>query len=229
MNNPITAWSYSRYNTYALCPLQFKLKFIDKVPEPGSPAMQRGDMIHKGIAAYVQGSSSTLPRDALQNPVIVDLIQEVKAMPNKEVEQQWGYGAHWQPTGWFDRGGEKVWFRSVLDAGVIYDDMTFEAVDWKTGKRYGSNEDQMETQAIAVFQRFKSVKHVTARLAYIDEKGANPFEFHEFPATKLQSLKDKWEKKTKPMFEDEVFAPRPNEKCRFCSFSKSKSGHCAFG
>lgn len=228
--NPITAWSYSRYASYALCPLQFAGKFIYKWPTAGSPAMARGDTIHKGTASFIKGDASVLPRDVLNNEVITDLVQQIVTMPNKEVEQQWGYGANWQPMGWFDRGADKVWFRSVLDVGVLYDDMTFEAIDWKTGKRYGSNEEQMETQAIAVFQRFKPVTHVTARLAYIDELGSkNPYEFHEFKSTQLQSLKDKWVKKTRPMFEDKVFAPRPNEKCRFCDFAKGKGGQCAFG
>jgi hypothetical protein len=225
----ITAWSYSRYATYALCPLQFKFKFIDKLPEPGSPAMQRGKDIHDGTANYITGKSSTLPRDAMKNDVIVDLIQQIKAFPNKEVEQQWGYTSNWEPSAWFDRGGVKVWFRSVLDVGVMYDDLEFEAVDWKTGKRYGSNNDQMETQALAVFKRFKPVKKVTTRLAYMDEAGANPFEFDEFRAEQSVSLAKKWEKKVEPMFTDTVFAPRPNEKCRFCFQAKSAGGKCAFG
>lgn len=230
MHNPITAWSYSRYACYTLCPLQFKFKFIDKLPEPGSPAMQRGDVIHKGTAAYLKGTAAGLPQDVLNNATITDLVQQLIAFPNKEIEQQWGYGGNWQPCGWFDRGGEKTWFRSILDVGVLYDDLTFEAIDWKSGKRYGSNEEQMETQAIAVFKRFKPVGHVTTRLAYIDETTSkNPYEFYEFKKTQLQSLTDKWKKKVQPMFNDTVFAPRPNEKCRFCSFSKSKGGQCAFG
>ena len=225
----ITAWSYSRFACYALCPLQFKFKHIDKLPTPGSPAMQRGNEIHVGTANYLKGAAAGLPKEVLANPVITDLVQQIHAFPNKEIEQQWGYGAHWEPTGWFDRGNAKVWFRSVLDVGVMYEDLTFEAVDWKTGKRYGNNEEQMETQAIAVFQRFKPVTHVTTRLAYVDEMGNNPFEFYEFKDVQLQSLKDKWTKKVQPMFNDTIFAPRPNEKCRFCDFSKSKGGQCAFG
>lgn len=229
MNNPISAWSYSRWATYALCPLQFKFKFIDKLPEPGSPAMQRGNDIHVGIAAFLKGTATTLPRESMANPVIVDLIQQIATFPDKEVEQQWGYGAQWQPTGWFDRGGEKVWFRSVLDVGLMYEDLSYELVDWKSGKRYGSNDEQMETQALAVMKRFKPVKHVTTRLAYMDEKGNNPFEFAEFPVSHMQRLADKWEKKVQPMFDDTMFAPRPNDKCRFCFQAKSKGGKCAFG
>jgi hypothetical protein len=224
----LTAWSYSRYAAWALCPLQFKFKFLDKLPEPGSPAMQRGDEIHKGTAAYISNKVDVLPRDAMQNAVALRTITEIRAMPaeSKQVEQQWGYRADFEPTGWF--GGD-TWFRSILDAGVMYDDMTYELVDWKTGKRYGSNQDQMETQALAVMKRFKPVKHVTTRLVYLDSTDSDPFEIAEFPANHAEKLAEKWRGKVAPMFADTVFAPRPNEKCRFCHFSRSKSGKCAFG
>ena len=222
----ITAWSYSRYACYALCPLQFKFKFVDKLPEPGSAAMQRGNDIHVGIAKFLQGKEATVPAAALKNPIIEDLIQQVYQQPNKEVEQQWGFTAQFVPTGWF---GKDTWFRSTLDVGVMYEDMTFEAVDWKTGRRYGSNAEQMETQALAAMAHFGPITHVTTRLAYIDEDSKNPFEFEEFPVTHKQKLTDKWVKKVQPMFTDTVFAPRPNDKCRFCFQSRSSGGKCAFG
>lgn len=221
--NPVKAWSYSRYAKHTLCPLQFKLSVIDKVQEPGSAAMERGDRVHKGIAAYIIGRAPAAPPEALQHAAHVKLIEQVKAFTDKEVEQQWGYTRGWQATGWF--GGD-TWFRSVLDAGVMYEDMTFEDVDWKTGKRYGSNDDQMELQALSVMCRFKTVTHVTTRLAYLD---TGDEEIAEFPATVKEKLIAKWERKVVPMFSDTVFAPRPNEKCRFCTFSRSNKGLCKFG
>lgn len=228
MTAALTAWSYSRYEAWARCPLFFKLKFLDKLDKATSPAMERGDKIHKGIAAFVANQVESLPQDAMANPVVLTVIQEAAHFPTdkKQVEQQWGYTADFKPTGWF--GGD-TWFRSVLDLGVMYDDMTYEAVDWKTGRRYGSNNDQMETQALAIMARFKPVQHVTTRLVYVDEAGPNPYEFAEFPATHREKLATKWRNKVAPMFSDTVFAPRPNEKCKFCAFAKSRMALCAFG
>lgn len=228
MKNPITAWSYSRLALYELCPLKFKLQNIDKVPTAGSPAMERGDKIHKGVAAFLQGKNDTLPADAMVFDNMTNLIQQIKGFgaSNIQIEQQWGFRGDWKPCGWFDRGNDKVFFRSVLDAGVMYEDLTFEGIDWKTGKKYGSNMEQMETQAIAAFNKFPPITHFTARLAYLDQ---GEFEFEEFPATAKVSLQNKWAKRVKPMMTDEVFAPRPNDKCRFCDFSRNKGGQCAFG
>lgn|GEM_PF-2923655 len=233
MSNGVKAWSYSAWANYALCPLQFKLRKIDKLPEPQAPALDRGNRIHKGVADYISTKEDVLPADAMVHPNMLDLIQQLRAIPaeSKQVEQQWGYTGDFSPTKWF--GGD-TWFRSVLDAGVMYDDMTYEDVDWKTGKRYAqSNDDQMETQALSVMCRFKPVKHVTTRLAYLDAGGAvgssTGFEFGEFPATHREKLADKWRKKVEPMFTDTTFAPRPNDKCKWCHFSRSNTGKCAFG
>ena len=225
MVSPVKAWSYSRYETYARCPLQFKLRYIDKLEEPKSPAMERGNVIHQGIARWLTGMAEALPREAFALPRMEALLLEVRAIPDadKMVEQQWGYNASWAPTGWF---GKDTWFRSVLDVGVMYADLTFEALDWKTGKRYGSNDDQMETQALAAKARLKATQHITTRLVYLD---SGHEEFAEFPAHVIPSLQTKWESKVAPMFVDEVFAPRPNDKCRFCHFSRSNGGPCAFG
>lgn len=221
----LTAWSYSRYETWSRCPLQFKLKFLDKIAEPGSPAMERGDRIHKGIAAYITTESPVCPDEALVHPAISTLIYEARAIspPDRDVEQQWGYTSDFKATGWF--GGD-TWFRSILDLGVGYEDGSYEAVDWKTGKRYGSNDEQVETQALAVMSRMPQVTHVTTRLAYVD---SGEQVFNEFPGTHRVKLAEKWQAKVKPMFADTVFAPRPNDKCKFCHYARSKSGKCAFG
>lgn len=227
--NRVTAWSYSRLAQYETCPLQFAGKNVYKWPTAGSPAMARGDAIHKGVAAFITGEASTLPRDAMAHKDMTDFIREVAALPKemKQVEQQWGFSASWKPTGWFDRKGlPPVWFRSILDAGVMYEDATYEGLDWKTGKKYGSNMEQMETQAIAAFNKFPHITNFTARLVYLDQ---NEHEIAEFPKTWQVKLQDKWAKRAAPMFQDTVFAPRPNDKCRFCDFSKNKGGQCAFG
>ena len=226
---PVKAWSYSAWALYDLCPLQYKLAKIDKIPQPQAPAMKRGNDIHVGVAAFISGKAEGLPQEAMQNPVIVKLIQEIKAVdPDyKQVEQQWGFTNQWKPTGWF---AKDTWFRSVLDAGVMYDDMAYEDCDWKSGRRHGkSNSDQMETQALSVMCKYPPVRHVTTRLAYIDEAGDNPFEFAEFPATDKLKLAQKWAKKVEPMFAAEAFPPKPNDKCKWCAYSRSKGGQCAFG
>jgi hypothetical protein len=77
--------------------------------------------------------------------------------------------------------------------------------------------------------KYPPVKHVTTRLIYLDEKGKDIEDIDEFPATHKQRLIDKWTAKVEPMFTDKVFAPRPNDKCKFCPLARSNGGKCAFG
>jgi hypothetical protein len=227
----VTAWSYSRYADHARCPFYFKEKYITKsIKDEGSPAMTRGNDIHVGIAAYLKGTAQGVPRDALANPRAEQIITELAQIPHKLVEQQWGFSSYWTETGWFDRGnGPKVWWRVILDVGVVYPDMTGEALDWKTGKRYATNADQMELNALGMMCKIKPIKHVTSRMIYLDDTGNDIEDIDEFPATHKQRLIDKWTAKVAPMFNDQVFAPRPNDKCKWCPLARSKGGKCAFG
>lgn len=227
MSNGVTAWSYSRYGDYERCPLYFHEKHVLKsFKDAGSAAMDRGNEIHKGVAAWLSNKAEGLPRDAFQNTRAEQILMELRAMPDLLVEQQWGFTSHWKPTGWF---GNDTWLRVILDVGLVYPDMTAEALDWKTGKRYGSNQDQMELFAVGVMCRIANVKNVTTRLIYLDEKGKDIEDIEEFPGTHKQRLIDKWMKKIEPMFTDKVWAPRPNDKCKWCPLARSKGGKCAFG
>lgn len=227
MSQLVKAWSYSRFADHERCPLYFKEKYITKsIPQDSTPAMERGNDIHKGIAAWLRGNAEGVPREALQNPRTEQILQELAQMPDKVVEQQWGFTSNWRSTGWF---AKDTWLRVVLDVGLVYPDLTGEALDWKTGKRYGHNADQMELFALGMMCQFIPLKHVTTRLIYVDEKGKDIEDIEEFPGTHKQRLIDKWVKKVEPMFTDTVFAPRPNDKCKWCPLARSKGGKCAFG
>lgn len=220
----VTAWSYSRLAAYEQCPLQMYEKFIAKsIPTDDSPAMKRGNVIHKGLADFLQGKAEGVPRDALVFPRCEQVISEINAFPDKVVEQQWGYTNNWQPTAWF---GADTWFRSILDVGLLYEDNTAESVDWKTGKKYGSNMDQMKSQAIAMFGRYRSLTNVTVRLVYLD---SGEEEIDEVKKHEIYSIQQGFEKRVAKMMNDTVFAPRPNDKCKWCPISRSKGGKCAFG
>lgn len=223
MSNGITAWSHSRWACYETCPLQFKLKYIDKLDKdlPTPPAFDRGRKVHKAAENYLLGKTNEVPKDFVEH--FERQMKELRDLPEKVVEQQWGFTASYKPTSWF---GNQTWWRAVLDVAVLYEDDTGDIIDHKTGKKYGSNKDQMELFAVAAFSQFPVLEHVTTRLWYVD---SGDEDIEEFVKRDSETLKHKWTKKVQPMFNDTMFAPRPNEKCRFCDFSASKLGHCKFG
>lgn len=224
MSNGVDAWSYSRYADYKQCPLRFKLKHIDKKKEPGSPAMQRGSDIHKEGENYLKAKKR--PRAVPKSYAnFKDEMTQLWGL-NPLVEQQWGFTRQWSPTGWF---GSDTWLRIVADVAVAYDDNTGDLIDFKTGRKYDTNEEQVELFSAGMFIKFPEMQHVTTRLWYLDVDPKDDNEvIREYTRADFENIRKDWERKIIPMFKDKKFAPTPNAKCRWCAFSKDKGGPCPF-
>lgn len=241
----VTAWSYSRYADYEQCPAKFKYKHLEKRPDPGSAAMQRGSTIHKEGELFL-----TAPPVKKGLPGLPDSYQHFKEEMiqlrglNPIVEQQWGFNSLWEPAsasardphGWF---AKDTWLRIVCDVAVHYEDNTADIVDFKTGKKYGTNEDQIDLFKNGAFMKWPDLEHVTARLWYLDiPDGPNDGDEHpestanttirEYTRDDFEKSKKRWDKKIKPMFMDRKFPPKPNSKCHWCPYSKAKGGPCKF-
>lgn len=224
----VTSWSYSAYATHAECPLKYKLEKIDKIKVPTPPAFIKGREWHKAMEDFLKAQPGTVPVPK-QGARFIPLLEAIQAHPRKLVEQQWAFNRQWRESKWFR--DNSTWLRSVLDAGVIHEDYAVDIVDWKTGKYYSTNEDQLELFALTAMVRIPQAPEVNTLLAYLetgDEIVAS------YSAKDREKLKAKWEKKVEPMFNDTTFAPRPNDNCRRCPFRKSGDpseggGRCRFG
>lgn len=215
------AWSYSRWELHELCPFKYYQKHVLKVQEEQSPAMARGDKVHKGVASYLEGKAAEAPPEATKH--FGPFLAELRAFPDKVVEQQMGFTDRLQPTGWF---GKDTWVRAIWDVGALYEDLTAELIDWKTGKKYGVNNDQMEMFAVSALWKYKPVQHVTTRLVYLD---SGEEVFAEFPRRDLELLSTKWAKRGQELLAVTMFPPRPNDKCKWCFAAKSAGGACRYG
>lgn len=234
MSNGITAWSYSRYADYKQCPLRFKLKYIDRMSEPGSPAMARGSEVHKEGENFLKAKKLPKKMPASYQHFAEEMSQLHGLNPL--VEQQWGFTRQWEPTSWF---GADTWLRVVCDVAVVYGDNTMDIIDFKTGRKWDTNEEQVELFSAGALMHFPNVELVTTRLWYVDQPKDNEVirEYAREPGRKnedgeklkdLGTIRAEWEKKIVPMFKDKRFAPTPNNRCRFCSFRKEAGGPCKF-
>lgn len=216
----ITAWSYSRWADYELCPAKAKYKHVDKIKEPENPAMKNGSKVHAELADYLSiGLGRDLPKSGEK---FADILQQLRTLEPIH-DQEWGFTDRWDVTGWFSKD---TWFRSKLDVCVVYDDNTADVVDFKTGKASDSHAQQGELYAISVFLRYANVQYVTVRFWYLDT-GAETVQ--HFARREMEEMIYTWEKRVKPMLSDEIFAPRPGNHCRWCFFAKSNNGPCKFG
>lgn len=219
----VTAWSYSRYADYKQCPAKFKYKHLERRPDPGSAAMQRGNVIHTLAENYIK-KGGRIP------PELKGVKDELKFLRenNATAEEAWGFRNDWEwigRPGWF---GDDVWFRAKTDVRLLYEDNTLLLGDWKTGKKYYSNEEQIELFALAGYLRFPGMDKVDTRLWYTDADPTDNEIHREYTAAEMEAIKKDWTKRVVPLFKDRKFAPTPNDKCGWCPFSKAKGGPCKF-
>lgn len=221
MSNGVDAWSFSRLQCYEECPAKFKYKFIDKLPEPKSDAMQRGIDIHKKCEDFLNGDAIVVDPELMRFGALFQDLREAKPM----TEEQWALTSDWKTTGWFSKGKQAAWVRVILDAGVIYEDHTALVIDFKTGKPWGDNTDQMQLFGDVTLCRHPDLKEVETRLWYLDT-GDEKVEV--FKRKGLDDRLDYWEDRVEPMFGDTDFMPKPSNKCRWCAFSREKGGPCKY-
>jgi CRISPR/Cas system-associated exonuclease Cas4 (RecB family) len=223
-----TSWSYSRYADYKLCPLKAKLAHLDKIREPKNDAMQRGADLHDKIRDFIRGTLAKLPADLT---VVKAELSRFKKLFKKKllgaiVEEDWAFTKDWTQTQWNDWNGCVL--RVKLDAAEWLDDGEAMVVtDWKSGKfREEMNEDyveQLELYALAALVLYPQLQEVRPRLFYVDLAMTYPPESKPLVFTRkdVDRLKKLWAKRTKPMLSDTRFAPRPNDKCRWCFYGQS--------
>lgn len=229
----ITSWSFSRYKTYARCPARAKYLYVERRREPGSPAMERGNVIHKLAEDYVRGRVARLPKELRLFDAFFRRTRNLaKAMPDAVVtETTWAFKKDWSRTTWDDWTGCRL--RVKLDLAVVEDGVV-DVVDHKTGRyspQWNLNDyvEQVELYALASLFVYPDL-NVTPRLLFLDQDVVHPPPDAPVVYTPKDRarLRKKWEVRVRPMLADKTFAPRPSNMCRFCSFRKEAGGPCSF-
>jgi CRISPR/Cas system-associated exonuclease Cas4 (RecB family) len=222
-----TSTSFSRYSEYKLCPLKAKLHHLDKIQEPKNAAMQRGADIHDQARDYIKGVLKKLPAEL---KLVKTYLDELKKLAKKRllgtiIEEDWAFTSDWTRTQWNDWANCVL--RVKLDAAHYEADHILVVTDWKTGKfRAEFHEEyleQLELYALAAFMIHDHVMEVKPRLVYTDlnvtyPPAGKPLVFKRNQVMKLKAL---WAKRFRPMLNDTTFAPRPNDKCKWCFYGQS--------
>lgn len=227
----ITSWSFSRWSVYEECPAKAKYKFIDKLKEPGSVAMDRGTELHKQCETFLK-VGGRVPRDI---KLIGDTLKDFKKR-GALAEADFTFRKDWTATRWDD--WNNAWCRIKADVTIapVVDDAepTAEIHDFKTGgqKKLENNDfeeyyTQLELYGLAGLLTFPTAVKVKSSLVFIDfgRVVENPYVFVQSDAKKLMK---KWEARTKRMLSDTQFKPKPGNACRWCHFRKSNDGPCKF-
>lgn len=231
----IESWSASRYFTYDQCPALAKFRYLDKIKEPGSEAMDRGTDIHKMAELYIKGHGRTIPKELTKfTDYFKDLRKNYKKVNHMMfIEDTWSYRNDWSQTTYNDWSG--CWLRVKLDCAYHDKELkTLYVDDFKTGKFRPEESSnyimQLELYALAALKRYPHLEEVRPRLVYLDTGDIYPPADAPlvFKRADVPSLEKIWAKRIKPMLTDKRFLPKPNNKCRWCFFCKENNGPCKF-
>lgn len=224
----ITAWSYSRLKTWEECGYKAYLKFIAKLKEPGSPAMDRGDMMHKNIEAYCKGTAK-LHVDNKGAKHVIDRMKKSVAAGKARLEYEIAFDKRWNLVSWF---APDAWVRYKADAMEMTDGVT-EVTDWKSGKlkEHGEYDEQVQGyEGSALIAGFG--KQARGRLVFLDHGGkigvVGGDDEHVMTLADVPKFKKEWTARTAPMLNDRRFDPRAQYSCKWCHFRKSNAGPCIY-
>lgn len=212
------AWGFSKLDCFRECPRKFLYAFIEKRPQPGSAAMDRGSRIHEDIEAYLRGWVLTLPNEALEWQEKFDELKQKTFI----CEQAWGFDKDWKLLkDWFQ---PEVWLRAKSD-GHFVEGNELTVLDWKTGKFKVPSTEQVEIYAVAGSCVYPQAEKVTTEMWYIDT--GNVYS-REYTRAHLEELKKKYAGYAAPLYTEEQWKPAPSRNCRWCAYSKAKEGPCDF-
>lgn len=232
----IESWSFSRWQTYVECPKKAYFKFIQKMKEPSSPALERGTSLHLLAENFLRGGAARrcgLPEEL---KLITKPLRDLKkngAIP----EAEFCFDKKWNKVDWFSK---EAWCRVKADATTlpVIGKKTIPIVkidDFKSGgkkdqltfEHHPEYADQLDLYSLAGLLSFPLAEKVESSLIFIDHGVVVPNP-NIYTQKDVPALKKDWEKKVKKMLTDEKFAPNPGNACRWCTFSRSKGGMCDF-
>lgn len=216
------AWSYSAVSQHKKCPLAFRFRRIDRLPEPEGAPLLRGHDIHAHLAHYLTHGhwipdSPNTPSDHWKGAL--DALRERGAKP----EQQVAFNKDWIPVAWY---APDAFVRVVFDAIIMERDY-IEIIEFKSGKVYPEHEQQKRLYALAAMKYHPPAQIGGVRLWYIDQKEeGDSYAAHRHSVPMLEV---EFENFPREFLQDTLYPARPGVHCRWCHFRRSNGGPCEFG
>ena len=161
----MTAWSYSRVNSFKQCPKKYYHLYVKKdVKDTGSVATRYGTLVHTAAEEYIKDGKD-LPKkyDFMQRTL--DAFNNIEG--DKHCEIRLGvakYDDAYEPTKFF---AKDVWYRGIADLLILNEDKAY-LIDYKTGKSANyADTKQLDLLAGAVFINFPEVKKIKSALSSV--------------------------------------------------------------
>ncbi len=235
------AISFSRLDTFERCPLSYKLRYIDKVPEIKGTALDTGSKVHEVIERYLKAVrqmkvpqyDKDLLRDIASQYTVEDgtsiagLLSKVdfndiipiSLMNYSSMELKMAVDEAWQSVPWDSPLG---FYRGIIDA-IVYEPnrKVLYITDWKTNRNLSANPLQLKSYAAlayAVLGEKLDINEFIVRFYYLRLGVAKE---KEFSPTEILWAMDDLSVRLNRMLAATEFPPQLNEYCAYCGVRKS--------
>lgn len=227
-----THWTISALKDFENCPAKYRYSYLFEaedwrelgyvvVPSKGTPAMERGTEVHLTCEQFLDGTIGVEGLHKEIGPAWRNMLVDLKRLGAKP-EQQWEFEYGWHPQ---EPDGE-LWLRMKIDANYPMSKDTLAVIDFKTGKPYNANIEQVEVYALGAFAKFDDINVVEGALWYFDSEEPHEKTFKREQAPKLAR---KWEQRADRLLSAAKYPPRKNRFCDWCPYNLDKGGPCTAG
>ena len=228
-------WSISKLFMYESCPMRFRLKYIDRIPElppkPDSP-LERGNRIHGNLENFLKDKEGGDLKDNEAKRIedfkpALNHLKELYDAGKATAEDNWFYNYDWEVC---DR--KNVWLWAKLDFYVFDPDTGLAIVgDYKSGKSaYKAVEHTQQTQLYAAVAAIRNehVKRVVSELWYVDEGHVMS---RSYTAEQAMGFISMFDRRVDRIYQDRVFKPNANAiTCKWCPYGpRNGNGQCPVG
>ena len=227
------SWSFSSLMMYETCAYRFKLKRIDKSPEPPLPPdnpLERGNRIHDNFDQYVKGTTDRLsdePKAMDQFEALLVHNRELYTAGMATAEDAWHFNADWDMV----EGWAGTWVMAKLDFGVLDEESNHAVVvDYKSGKpdyKVVEHIQQLQFYAALTALKYEWADKITAELWYVDAGSVRTAEWNREEALRFIG---RFDQRAQRIYNDRFFRPNPSKMtCRYCPYSPRGTGACPVG
>jgi hypothetical protein len=209
-------FSWSALEKFESCPRAWRHKYIDKLPDPKGPALERGIKIHEALEIAIgSGMEVEFGGQWLGNQV--DLYRSFKAVAEASVyvDRRWR-----ELPAEADRFMPRDTYTMAKLDVLAWNENFF--ADWKSGKIRPKHEEQAELYA-GILYLTSGKPRWDVDLVYVDQQHVEQLAF-EFDSR--EAVMEKWERRSRPLFEATEWPKQPSGLCNYCPFHRSKSGPC---